>query len=237
MISSYIYKKYPNIIALACFSVAMIAAMFIFPAPELTSHLSDTLGLIFTILTESAGKPFFLVTIALLCFIPIVMRLPRKMMVKLWIQFAIILVLSLVAKTALKHFTAVPRPFTHELQQLHVIDQPQDFYQLSKEDKALTVAKVDDQVSHWRTNLWKKKESYSFPSGHTIFVAVCVMFWGGFFIRRRKYVPAAIIITWATGVGLSRLWLGMHWPADLLGSMSAAAILYLFVPEWDETES
>ncbi|MDP2544613.1 hypothetical protein Q8W13_11900 [Photobacterium damselae subsp. piscicida] len=151
------FKKYPNIIALAFFALSMILAIFLFPVPELSSHLSDTLGLIFTLFTESAGKPFFLITIALFCCIPIVMRLPRKTMVKLWIQFAIILVLSLVAKTALKHFTAVPRPFTHELQQLHVIEQPQDFYQLSKEDKALTVAKVDDQVSHWRTDLWKRK--------------------------------------------------------------------------------
>jgi phosphatidylglycerophosphatase B len=38
---------------------------------------------------------------------------------------------------------------------------------------------------------------------------------------------------WAVGVAISRLWLGMHRPEDLFGSLIFALVLFLIVPSAD----
>ncbi|WP_428447629.1 phosphatase PAP2 family protein [Photobacterium nomapromontoriensis] len=199
---------------------------------DLAGPAANSTGLFFSSLTYSAGSPGFLLTVSLLMLIPIGLKLPRKQIFKLGVQFAILLVLSFVAKTALKHITEVPRPYTYQLETLGLVESPEAFYQLSDTKKDHVVEQASYSVSHWRIEHWRGETNYSLPSGHTIFAAVCVVFWGGFFVRRKQFLPTAIILLWATGVGVSRIWLGMHWPTDLLASICSAAILYLFVPEW-----
>ncbi|WP_245907241.1 phosphatase PAP2 family protein [Photobacterium sanctipauli] len=199
---------------------------------DLTESASMPTGLLFSVLSFSAGNPGFLVTVALLCLTPIVLKLPRQQIIKLGVQFAILLVLSFVAKTAMKHITEVPRPYTYQLQALDIVKSPEAFYQLNSAQKDVAVSQAQQFVSPWRISHWQGETNYSLPSGHTIFAAICVTFWGGFFIRRRQLIPAGMILLWATGVGISRIWLGMHWPTDLIASLCSAAVLYLFVPEW-----
>ena len=129
--------------------------------------------------------------------------------------------LSFVTKTVLKHETAIPRPYTYELQRLHLVDSPAAFYALDSAAKDNVVKEAGVYVSPWRLRSWEGETN-------------CVLFWGGFFIRRGKYLLAGGLIIWATGVGISRLWLGMHFPSDVMGSILSAAILYFFIPEWDE---
>ena len=222
--------------ALLTFMLATLFALALFPEPELTGAVSGFQGWFFSVLTESAGNPYFLITTSLLCLVPVSMKLPRKVLLKVWIQFGILLVLSFVAKTGLKEITAVPRPYTHELQALELIDRAETFYELSQQEKDAAVVQATDEVSFWRTQHWLGETDYSFPSGHMIFAAVCVLFWGGFFLRRRLYLPAMALLLWGVGVGLSRIWLGMHWPTDLLMSVFSAGLLYLFVPEWRKRE-
>lgn len=231
---NFISRKLTNFIALAIFALLLFIAISIFPVPLLTSPVSDTAGRSFALLTDSAGSPFFLITTSLLCLAPVFMRLPKKTIIKVWIQFGILLVLSFATKTILKHETAVARPYTYELQRLHLVESPAAFYALDSDAKDKVVAEAGKSVSPWRLRSWEGETNYSFPSGHTIFAAICVLFWGGFFMRHRKYVLAGGLIVWAVGVGISRLWLGMHWPSDVMGSILSAAVLYFFVPEWNE---
>jgi undecaprenyl-diphosphatase len=69
---------------------------------------------------------------------------------------------------------------------------------------------------------------YSFPSGHTM-LAVLVFGLGALLLARtfrRRTVRAAIIGLSATImalVGLSRIYLGAHWPSDVLGALVAGA--------------
>ena len=231
---TFISKKLPNFFALGLFAILLFIAIHIVPVSALTTPVSNAAGISFALLTGSAGSPFFLITAALLCLTPVFMRLPKKTITKVWIQFGILLVLSFVTKTVLKHETAIPRPYTYELQRLHLVDSPAAFYALDSAAKDNVVKEAGVYVSPWRLRSWEGETNYSFPSGHTIFAAICVLFWGGFFIRRGKYLFAGGLIIWATGVGISRLWLGMHFPADVMGSILAAAILYFFIPEWDE---
>ncbi|WP_318438225.1 phosphatase PAP2 family protein [Photobacterium leiognathi] len=229
---SFISQKLTNYLALALFALALFIAISIFPVPLLSDPISDAAGLSFTLLTDTAGKPFFLITTTLLCLLPVFFRLPKKQIIKLWIQFAILLVLSFGAKTFLKHETAIPRPYTYELQRLNLIPSPQDFYQLDKVEKDNVVKKASAYISTWRIRHWEGETNYSFPSGHTIFAAICILFWGGFLLHTRHYILAGGLIAWAVGVGISRLWLGMHFPTDVMGSILSAAVLYLFIPEW-----
>ncbi|MCD9498682.1 phosphatase PAP2 family protein [Photobacterium carnosum] len=231
---TFISKKLPNFIALGLFAILLFIAIHIFPVPVLTTPVSSAAGITFALLTDSAGSPFFLITSALLCLTPVFMRLPKKTITKVWIQFGILLVLSFVTKTVLKHETAIPRPYTYELQHLHLVDSPTTFYALDSAAKDNVVKEASAYVSPWRLRSWEGETNYSFPSGHTIFAAICVLFWGGFFIRQGKYLIAGGLIIWATGVGISRLWLGMHFPSDVMGSILSAAVLYFFVPEWNE---
>jgi undecaprenyl-diphosphatase len=62
----------------------------------------------------------------------------------------------------------------------------------------------------------------AFPSGHALGVAVCggLLLW---LLRRRGVRGAAwggavaVAVVSAVGVGATRVWLGVHWPSDVLG--------------------
>lgn len=77
-----------------------------------------------------------------------------------------------------------------------------------------------------RPNLWEPLEpagGYSFPSGHAmssmaIAAAVVVLAWS---TRWRWPVIAAAVVLVA-GIGLSRVYLGVHFPSDVLAGWSAA---------------
>ncbi|OMH27645.1 hypothetical protein BKD30_03080 [Tersicoccus phoenicis] len=78
--------------------------------------------------------------------------------------------------------------------------------------------------------------SASFPSGHTAFAAalswavVLVLTRPG--VQRRWLVAAAIVFT--VGVGLSRLYLGVHYPTDVTASVViATAALLIWLPIWN----
>ena len=227
---TFISKKLPNFFALGLFAILLFIAIHIVPVSALTTPVSDAAGISFALLTDSAGSPFFLITAALLCLTPVFMRLPKKTITKVWIQFGILLVLSFVTKTVLKHETAIPRPYTYELQRLHLVDSPAAFYALDSAAKDNVVKEAGVYVSPWRLRSWEGETNYSFPSGHTIFAAICVLFWGGFLLRHKHYILTAAVITWGVGVGFSRVWLGMHWPTDLMASIICASILILCVP-------
>lgn len=73
-----------------------------------------------------------------------------------------------------------------------------------------------------RPTLWQpliQEISYSFPSGHALGASVLYGFLGYLFIRRypqRSYLISGISITIILLIGLSRLYLGVHYPTDIL---------------------
>jgi len=74
----------------------------------------------------------------------------------------------------------------------------------------------------------KSGGGFAFPSGHTQNSAV---FWGAcaFQLKRAWGWIAAIVLTFL--IGLSRLYLGVHWPLDVLGGFIIGAIIlgvYMF---------
>ncbi|MGF1905751.1 phosphatase PAP2 family protein [Aliivibrio salmonicida] len=219
-----------ELVAFFLFIAAMLLVILIIPTPNLFDPMSETANGLLSLLSRSAGHPLFIVTSAILCCLPIIKRMPFKKILSLYLQFAILLVLSLILKTSVKAITEIPRPFTQALTQVSVVESPDAFYLLKEQDKQDMISMVETLVSPARIDQWRQGTNYSFPSGHTIFAAICVLFWGGFLLRHKHYVLTAAVISWGVGVGLSRLWLGMHWPTDLMASIISASILILCVP-------
>ena len=229
-------KKLPGLIALCALALLLGLILIVSGGPVLTEPMSNWAGMGFSLLTDSAGKPTFLITVAILCLIPLMSKQSKQQWVKLCLQFGVLLILCFAAKTGLKNLTKEARPYTHELQQLGLVTSPQAFYALPKAGKEKAITEASDSISLWRVANWKKDCNYSFPSGHSIFASLVVLMWGGFFLRRRQLILAGIIVLWGLGVSASRVWLGMHWPHDVFGSMLCAAIIYLIVPSWKDPE-
>ncbi|MGF1844539.1 phosphatase PAP2 family protein [Vibrio clamense] len=227
----FIQTKRSGCIALAIYMLLVIAMVSSIPSIDLASTVSDSTGSLLQWLTDSAGSHGFLFSTIALCLIPIYLKLPKSTMLKLGAQLGILLVLSFGAKTLLKQVTAVPRPYANFLQHIDAVKSAETFYQLDVESKNAVIESVSNTVSPWRTSHWLGEMDYSFPSGHTIFVSVCILFFGGILIQHKRYMLFSIILTWGIGVAYSRLWLGMHRPIDLVGSMACAHILYCLIPE------
>jgi membrane-associated phospholipid phosphatase len=69
----------------------------------------------------------------------------------------------------------------------------------------------------------------SFPSGHLLSGAVVYGLLASLLLRshmRRmtRAIGTALLLLLVVGIGLSRLYLGVHWPSDLLGSLALALI-------------
>lgn len=78
--------------------------------------------------------------------------------------------------------------------------------------------------------LIEKAVDNSFPSDHTIlFFSFCMTFW---LFKKRSGLPWLLL---AITVGISRIWVGVHYPADVVVgaviSLSSAIVIYFIVPK------
>nr|WP_159063772.1 phosphatase PAP2 family protein [Thaumasiovibrio occultus] len=228
---SFFSNKFPHFVCAAALFILVGTLLGLSPQLDLTSDISNTLGSTLWALSSSAGAPYFVIVAGLLCLLPLTLKSTRQQTFTLWSQFALLLILSFALKTGLKVLTEVPRPYTELISELTLTHTPGEFYQQNDEARREMLQAANTLVSPWRLQHWQGETDYSFPSGHTIFVAVCVVFWGGFLIAQQRYLMTALLILWATGVSYSRYYLGMHHKIDILAAILLGSTLMLFVPQ------
>ncbi|ENQ8058508.1 phosphatase PAP2 family protein [Vibrio parahaemolyticus] len=222
-------KKY-GLMMLALFVLGIIPMSLFGSYHDLTSQVPESLGITFTLLTDSAGSKGFLITITLLLLSLFRFKPSRIEWMQKLSMLGLLLVIGFASKTGLKLMTESPRPYTELLAAEQLIETPETFYQLDTKQQANVINQISEQVSDWRTRHWQGEKDYSFPSGHTIFVSICLAFFGGLFLQNKCYISALSLWMWGMSVAYSRLWLGMHRPEDLIGSVLFVAIVFTLLP-------
>ncbi|EGQ9820200.1 phosphatase PAP2 family protein [Vibrio parahaemolyticus] len=222
-------KKY-GLMMLALFVLGIIPMSLFGSYHDLTSQVPESLGITFTLLTDSAGSKGFLITLTLLLLSLFRFKPSRIEWMQKLSMLGLLLVIGFASKTGLKLMTESPRPYTELLEAEQLIETPETFYQLDTKQQANVINQISEQVSDWRTRHWQGEKDYSFPSGHTIFVSICLAFFGGLFLQNKCYISALSLWMWGMSVAYSRLWLGMHRPEDLIGSVLFVAIVFTLLP-------
>ncbi|EOY2073259.1 phosphatase PAP2 family protein [Vibrio alginolyticus] len=222
-------KKY-GLMMLALFVLGIIPMSLFGSYHNLTSQVPESLGITFTLLTDSAGSKGFLITLTLLLLSLFRFKPSRIEWIQKLSMLGLLLVIGFASKTGLKLMTESPRPYTELLAAEQLIEHPDAFYQLDTKQQANVINQISEQVSDWRTRHWQGEKDYSFPSGHTIFVSICLAFFGGLFLQNKCYISALSLWMWGMSVAYSRLWLGMHRPEDLIGSVLFVAIVFTLLP-------
>ncbi|ELA9866310.1 phosphatase PAP2 family protein [Vibrio parahaemolyticus] len=222
-------KKY-GLMMLALFVLGIIPMSLFGSYHNLTSQVPESLGITFTLLTDSAGSKGFLITLTLLLLSLFRFKPSRIEWMQKLSMLGLLLVIGFASKTGLKLMTESPRPYTELLAAEQLIETPETFYQLDTKQQANVINQISEQVSDWRTRHWQGEKDYSFPSGHTIFVSICLAFFGGLFLQNKCYISALSLWMWGMSIAYSRLWLGMHRPEDLIGSVLFVAIVFTLLP-------
>ncbi|EOX4465328.1 phosphatase PAP2 family protein [Vibrio sp. 2026] len=222
-------KKY-GLMTLALFVLGIIPMSLFGSYHNLTSQVPESLGITFTLLTDSAGSKGFLITLTLLLLSLFRFKPSRIEWIQKLSMLGLLLVIGFASKTGLKLMTESPRPYTELLAAEQLIEHPDAFYQLDTKQQANVINQISEHVSDWRTRHWQGEKDYSFPSGHTIFVSICLAFFGGLFLQNKCYISALSLWMWGMSVAYSRLWLGMHRPEDLIGSVLFVAIVFTLLP-------
>ncbi len=78
------------------------------------------------------------------------------------------------------------------------------------------------------------EKSFSFPSGHTMLAVSVYGFLLYYWLKegaRGKAIVAGIVIG---AVGLSRVYLGVHYPSDIVGAMAVGVVWLVIVLTWYE---
>ncbi len=215
---------------LALFVLGIIPMSLFGSYHNLTSQVPESLGITFTLLTDSAGSKGFLITLTLLLLSLFRFKPSRIEWMQKLSMLGLLLVIGFASKTGLKLMTESPRPYTELLAAEQLIETPETFYQLDTKQQANVINQISEQVSDWRTRHWQGEKDYSFPSGHTIFVSICLAFFGGLFLQNKCYISALSLWMWGMSIAYSRLWLGMHRPEDLIGSVLFVAIVFTLLP-------
>ncbi|MGO1297620.1 MAG: phosphatase PAP2 family protein [Vibrio sp.] len=220
-----------HLVIVAVFLLLITAISYLLYPVDLLSSPHVIVGLFWDGLSASASTFGCILTLVVLMSC-VVWRsqLSAEFKTNALIQLFLLLILSLGLKNVMKQVTHSPRPYTTVMAQAAVIASPRDFYTFTHRDKTQKIAEMEGRVSHWRWSNWQTEVNYAFPSGHTTFVTLCLLFFSRLFLMKKRYVLCTALLLWAAGVAYSRLWLGMHRPADLFGAIALENVIFLLVP-------
>ncbi|OZI14146.1 phosphatidylglycerophosphatase B [Sodalis-like symbiont of Philaenus spumarius] len=121
-------------------------------------------------------------------------------------------------KSFIKERAQEPRPYVLWLEKHYAIDD-RAFYAMPRKARSAAVArelKEQQVIPPWLQKHWRAATDFSFPSGHTIFAVSWALLAVGLLWPRRYRFSTVVLMVWASGVMVSRMVLGMHWPRDVV---------------------
>jgi phosphatidylglycerophosphatase B len=189
--------------------------------------------------TDSAGFPCAIATSAVLAVLFLLLIKPARLR-----EIIAFLLLGATAvgcgqgvKTLLKNTFREPRPHVVWLGQTYALDGDA-FYEMPRNARAAWIEKnlaSEPRVPAVLRGHWESETGFSFPSGHTAFVAVWTMLGAALLWSRGRSgrVVCCAVALWAVAVEFTRLALGMHWPVDiaisaLLGWVTVVALVAIW---------
>lgn len=93
MLRTQLQRKIPGYKVLGLFTLILLALLALFPSPSLVAPANDSTGFIFTLLSSSAGNPWFIITVAMLCLLPLAYKKDKKnlpnLMVSICLNFSV----------------------------------------------------------------------------------------------------------------------------------------------------
>ncbi|VFP88288.1 phosphatase PAP2 family protein [Candidatus Erwinia haradaeae] len=183
-------------------------------------------------ITESINYPWIVWTSIILCsWFAYCIRCSCKST----IFFISILILSLLVGEGIKDFikeqTKELRPYRLWILENYATKMPYTIKETDflLQDKVFRSSLDPKKVPLWLIEHWSHTNSFSFPSGHTMFASTWSLIGIGVLWPRRCYYTVFIVTMWALAVMGSRLIFGMHWPIDLIVSIIFSGVLATLV--------
>ncbi len=179
-------------------------------------------------ITKTSTFPWALLTSMLLCawFLKCLqLRMkPAMMLVAILIS---VMIAGQCSKLVIKAQVKELRPYITWLENTYNINQ-KEFYTTTRAERGELIKHTlagDTTIYRWLKQYWASDTDYAFPSGHTIFATSWALLGIGMLWPRRYYKTIIVLMLWATGVMVSRLALGMHWPCDLIMGTLISGVL------------
>lgn len=193
------------------------------------------------VVTNSAGFPLAIATsVALAALFVLSLKLARPRAVLAFVLMgAAAIACGQGIKSLLKNTFQAPRPYVSWLGQDRALDSAA-FYKMPRNARAAWLEKElarEARVPAVLRGHWQRETGFSFPSGHTSFVATWAMLGGALLWPRGRgsRVLCCAIVAWALGVEATRLALGMHWPQDVAASVLLGwVIVTVLVAIWQK---
>lgn len=180
--------------------------------------------------TETVTQPWGVIThVVLYAWFLLCLRYRLKPALMLFAILAVAILIGQGIKSVIKNKVQEPRPFVAWLEKTHHIPT-NEFYNLKRTQRSeLVKAQMEGQleIPGWLRQHWQFETGFGFPSGHTMFAASWALVGVGLLWPRRRTFTLAVLLLWATGVMVSRLLLGMHWPRDLAVATIISALLVI----------